>query len=215
MTRNKIKQNIDIKNHLRLKGYSLENYTNKFSLKKRKDIVIELSKNLKQYKKFAASYPNYEPHHSYYNSLLEKAHIPKKQIKAFLDGIVFEEYIYWLIKDNIILDDIMTGVSIKFNENFENEIDILMIKDNHLHSIECKFTKNFKGSEYVYKADSIIKHLDDDGKAMILTVASESPFSNGDLYRAKNNNINLYSVKTFNEKNFLNEIKRFFNLKAK
>ena len=215
MKKKKIKNNIDILNHLKLKGYNLKSFTNIFTLKKRKDVIQNLTKNLKDYKQFAAAYPNYQFHHEYYNTFLKEINISKKKTKTFLDGVVFEEYIYWLIKDNIDVDDIMTGVSIEFEKNFRNEIDILIIKDNHLHSIECKFTKNFKGSEYIYKADSIIKHLDDDGKAMILTVSNESPFTNGDIFRAKNNNINIYSVKTFNEEKFLDEIKFFFNLKDK
>ena len=215
MKKKTIKTNIDILNHLKLKGYTLKSFTNIFTLKKRKSVVQKLTKDLNQYKKFAASYPNYESHHEYYNSFLKKINLSKKKTKMFLDGVVFEEYIYWLIKDNIDLDDIMTGVSIEFDKDFTNEIDILMIKNNHLHSIECKFTKNFKGSEYVYKADSIRKHLDDDGKSMILTVSSNSPFTNGDIIRANKNDINIYSVKSFNEEEFLNKIKSFFNLKAK
>ena len=50
---------------------------------------------------------------------------------------------------------------------------------------------------------------------MILTVSSESPFTNGDISRARNNNINIYSVQYFNEEKFLNEIKSFFYLKNK
>lgn len=215
MKKKNIKNNIDIKNHLKLKGYKLLKYTNKFELKNRKVEILELSKNLKEYKKFAANYPNHEPHHEYYNSLIKQINIPKKQRKFFIDGVVFEEYIYWLIKDNCDIDDIMTGVSIQFNEGFKNEIDILIMKNNHLHTIECKYTKNFKSSEYVYKTDSIMSHLDDDNKGMILVIGEDDFFTNGDKFRANNNDILLHSVKRFNKDKFLKQIKTFFNLDTK
>lgn len=208
----KIKKNIDIKNHLKLKGYKLKSYSNKFTLKKRKNTVLELTKNLKEYKKFAASYPNHEPYHNYYQSLIDKLSISKAQLKFFIDGTVFEEYIYWLIKDNIEVDDIMTGVNIEFADGFINEIDILLMNNNHLHFIECKFTKNFKGSEYIYKADSIMDHLDDDGKGMILTVGDKDLFTNGDKFRANNNHISLYAVNKFHDKKFLEEVKKHLSL---
>ncbi len=215
MKKKNIKNNMDIKNHLKLKGYKLTGWTDKFKLKSRKNAVMELSKNLTEYKKFAASYPNFKPHHSYYNSIVDNTNVPTQQKKFFIDGTVFEEYIYWLIKDNIEVDDIMTGVSIDFDNGFNNEIDILIIKDNHLHCIECKYTKNFKGSEYVYKVDSIMEHLDDDGKGMILTVGNEKLFTNGDKIRASRNNISLHAVDRFSQKKFLDEIKSFFNLNTK
>lgn len=83
------------------------------------------------------------------------------------------------------------------------------MKDNHLHTIECKFTDKFKTSEYLYKTDSIIDAIDDDGKGMILTV-SKKGVSHFDLVRAKKDNINIYAVKKFDEKLFLDEIRRWF-----
>lgn len=208
----RIQNNIDIKNHLKLKGYKLLQYSNKFTLNKRKNVVLGLTKSLKDYKKFATTYPNHDRSYNYYESLLEKADIPKNKKKMFLDGGVFEEYIYWLIKDNFDIDDIMTGVLIEFNEGFTNEIDILFIKNNHLHFIECKFTSRFKGSEYIYKQDSIKDYLDDDGKGMILTIGNANLFTNGDKIRAYNNNILLHAVDRFNEEKFLEDVKNWFNL---
>ena len=66
----------------------------------------------------------------------------------------------------------------------------------------------------MYKVDSIMSFLDDDGKGMILSVGNKK-LGWQDEARAKNNDINFYSVKKFNKQKFLDEIKRFFNLKAK
>lgn len=129
--------------------------------------------------------------------------------EQFIKGGIFEEYIYWLIKDNFDLDDIMTGVTIQFDKDVNNEIDILIMKENHLHTIECKFTDNFKTSEYLYKTDSIIDYIDDDGKGMILTIGTKH-IGYQDLARAKNDNINFYAVKNFYEEKFLEEFRKWF-----
>lgn len=206
----KINENIDIKNHLKLKGYNLLKYTDKFTLKNRKSTIQKLTRSLTEYKQFAKSYPYHLIEYNFYQSLIDQLDIEENRKKFFIDGVVFEEYIYWLIKDNFDFDDIMTGVCIEFDDGFVNEIDILMIKDNHLHALECKFTSNFKGSEYIYKMDSIMDCLDDDGKGMILTVGNKDHFTNGDKSRAKNNQILLYAADHFNEENFLKSIKEFF-----
>lgn len=207
-----IKNNLDIKNHLRLKGYNLKKYTNKFSLENRKDIVKKLTKDLPRYKSFAKRYPNHHEKYSDFENFINDTNIQDSQKKFFVDGGVFEEYIYWLLKENFDFDDIMTGVTIEFNQGFINEIDILIIKDNHLHTIECKFTTKFKGSEYVYKTDSIMEHLDDDGKGMILTVGNKDHFTRGDKFRAFNNKIYLYAVDQFEEGDFIGVVREFFRV---
>jgi len=211
ITTHKIKNSLDIKNHLKLKGYKLLNFTNKYTLKSRKEYILKLTSNLKEFKNYTKLYKEYKKTKGKYSKLLAK--IDKQDIN-FVKGGVFEEYIYWLIKDNIKVDDIMTGVHIEFDKDMQNELDILFIKDNHLHTIECKFTDNFKTNEYLYKVDSIMSFLDDDGKGMILTIGDKKlGFQN--KARAKYSDIDFYSTKNFNEQRFLDEIKMFFNLKAK
>ena len=205
MTKHKVTKIIDIKNHLKLKGYELISYTNRFTLEKRKPYIKEITKDLAQFKNFTITYKP-KPKKSYYRNLIEEMGDKREQ---FVKGGIFEEYIYWLLKDNIPFDDIMTGVTIEFEENVMNEIDILMMKDNHLHTIECKFTDNFKTNEYLYKTDSIIDAIDDDGKGMIVTIGDKQ-LGIQDLARAKKENINFYAVKHFNEKLFLDEVRRWF-----
>ena len=54
------------------------------------------------------------------------------------------------------------NVKVEFAQALQNEFDILMMKDNHLHVIECKLRKSVPGEDYVYKLDSVIDYLDDD-----------------------------------------------------
>lgn len=206
MTKHKVEKIIDIKNHLRLKGYDLINFTNKFTLERRKPFIKEITKNLPEFKNFANTYKKTESTKGFYKSLI---HQMGNNSEQFIKGGIFEEYIYWLIKDNFDLDDIMTGVTIQFDKDVNNEIDILIMKENHLHTIECKFTDNFKTSEYLYKTDSIIDYIDDDGKGMILTIGTKN-IGYQDLARAKNDNINFYAVKNFYEEKFLEEFRKWF-----
>ena len=218
-----IKNNIDIKNHLKLKGYKLLDYTNKFELINRKEDILELTKDLVKYKKFANAYPHkVNSNMKRFKSIIENINIPEEDKVVFVKGTVFEEYIYWLIKDNLNFDEVMTAVSIEFAKDFKNEIDILMIKDNHLHSIECKFVRKLDGEHFVYKTDAIIDYLDDDGKSMILSIGNDkkelnprknkySPqFTYGDLGRAENSNIKIHHYKELNENKFLDDVYQWF-----
>lgn len=199
ITKHKIEKIIDIKNHLRLKGYDLISFTNRFVLERRKKYIKEITQNLSQFKIFANNYTKISSSKGFYKKLIQQIGEDKEQ---FIKGGIFEEYIYWLIKDNFEIDDIMTGVTVQFEKYVNNEIDILIMKDNHLHAIECKFSDNFKTSEYLYKTDSIIDYIDDDGKGMIVTVGNKS-IGHQDMARAKHNNINFFAIKEFDEYKFL------------
>lgn len=208
MSKHKVGKIIDIKNHLRLKGYDLISFTNRFTLERRKPLIKEITQNLSQFKNFANTYTRTESSKGFYKGLIQQMGENKEQ---FVKGSIFEEYIYWLIKDNFDVDDIMTGVIVQFDKDVNNEIDILIMKDNHLHTIECKFTDNFKTSEYLYKTDSIINYIDDDSKGMILSVGNKN-IGHQDLARAKNDNINFYAVKEFDKIDFLSKVKSWFNV---
>jgi len=89
-------------------------------------------------------------------------------------GFLYEYYIYNLVK-RLNYDDIATGVKVVDNYNgdaFENEFDILIMKDNHLHMIECKARDDFGQntvSSFVYKLDSVRTTLDEDANMLFLT----------------------------------------------
>jgi len=223
INRIKIKNNTDIKNHLRLKGYSLLDYSNKFELQNRKDDILRLCENLTELKelgsKLQESKLNNVSGYEKYKKILKK--LNQSNNVSFIQGTVFEEYIYWIIKDNFDFDDVMVGLKIEFEKDFENELDIVMIKDNHLHTIECKFVNYIKGEHFVYKTNSIIDYLDDDGKAMILSIGGDNTkitnsgnkklqFTIGDQARASNGNIKIHQNKTFKKSKFIEDVKKHF-----
>ena len=218
-----IKNNSDIQNHLLLKGYEILKVPQSLDLLRRKEVVYKLAENLTRYKEFA----NLRQHKSAdmisgykdYKTLLQS--VNKLDNQYFIQGTVFEEYIYHLIVDNFDFDDVMTGVKVQFEEAVENEFDILMIKDNHLHTIECKFKRDLDGEPFVYKTELIKDYLDDDGKAMILNIGGDNEnfnkgkfgevkFSRGDKARAHYGDIAIHQSKEFNEKAFLRAVREWF-----
>lgn len=104
-------------------------------------------------------------------------------IKNTQTGFLYELYIYNIIK-HLNFDDIKIGVKVKdfYSEDFfiENEFDILIMKENHLHMIECKFREDFSFKEinnFIYKLDSVKSTLDDDASIIFI--------SDSDIYDAK------------------------------
>jgi hypothetical protein len=96
-----------------------------------------------------------------------------------------------------------------------------LIKDNHLHVIECKLRKSVPGEQYIYKLDSVIDYLDDDGKGMIVVIGGENnrhtssgnakkSFTNGSLMRANSANIKIHHSKVFNKNKFLEDVRNHF-----
>ncbi len=223
MVKNKL-NSLKIEDHINLKGYKILSYTKHNTLKSRKDVVLKLTEDLKRYKEFTTliqqnSFENINGFEDY-KSLLKS--IDKEKDKPYIQGGVFEEYIYWLMK-KLPFDEVMTGVEIEFADNFKNEFDLLMMKNNHLHAVECKFVNNINGTHYIYKVNSLIDYLDDDGKAMVLSVGGENEtftktgkrkiqFTRGDRSRAYYGNIQIFQTKNFVEDIFLKEVRRFFDL---
>ena len=222
MEKFRIKESMDVRTHLIMKGYSILEASDKRALEWRKAHIMALTKDLVRYKSFAdrmgkEGYDNVQGYDDY------KSHIEAMDDSRqhFIQGTVFEEYIYHLIKDNFEFDDVCTGVKVRFEEGVENEFDILMIKDNHLHTIECKLVSGLNGEHYVYKTELIKEYLDDDGRAMILSVGADNvrrtksgnkriQFTRGDRARARYGEIDIHQVKVFDEAVFLRDVEDWF-----
>ncbi|PWE20001.1 hypothetical protein DF188_08795 [Aliarcobacter skirrowii] len=223
MNKKNITKNKDILTHFILKGYELLSMGNKIEAFKRKNIVMNICKDLEKYQEFASmiQHKNFDEIEGYSEIKNQLEKLDKLNDKMFIQGTIFEEYIYWLIVDNFDFDHIMFNVKVQFAPLLQNEFDILMMKDNHLHVIECKLRKFVPGEDYVYKLDSVIDYLDDDGKGMILVVGAENKrttnfgniktsFSNGTKARAKTSEILIHHTKTFDKNQFLKDIKNHF-----
>lgn len=223
MQKKTITQNKDIYTHFLLKGYGLLSSGNKIEAFKRKSIVLQLCEDLSLFQDFAR-----EIQHKKYDKIKGFSQIKELLFKIdkledtmFIQGTIFEEYIYWLVEDNFDFDQVMFNVKVEFAPALLNEFDILMIKDNHLHVIECKLRRTVPGEEYIYKLDSVIDYLDDDGKGMIVVIGGDNEqytglgnlkksFSHGSIMRANSADIKVHHSKIFNKQNFLDDVKKHF-----
>lgn len=180
----KIDQIIPIEDHFLLRNIVIENKADKKFVKKNKHHIISLfEKHKNEFKNFA-NYVQKENNPTLNNAKFKNINkiisiLGIKNLKAsqgLITGGLFEYYIF-LKLDELDFDDIEIGVSVKKyinNRDFiPNEFDILFMKDNHLHMIECKFTKNVKEDQLVYKYMGLKSLLDDDGKICILTGHNE------------------------------------------
>ena len=88
----------------------------------------------------------------------------------YLTGGWFEEYVYYLIKNNIHPDDMAIGVHIDGITEIKhnNELDVCFIKNNQLYVIECKsgIASDSMFNEIVYKVSAL--------KEVLLGVACHS-----------------------------------------
>jgi len=136
---------------------------------------------------------------------------------SVFDGNFFEYYIASKIYD-LDVDDILINAQLikklPQNKKIKNEFDILIMKDNHLHMIECKYKKAIKKKEFellIYKYSTLKHFLDDDGKNILLYYKAVLQSEQSNLFhRAKYNDILLIDNITKND--FVLKIKEFLNL---
>jgi hypothetical protein len=137
--------------------------------------------------------------------------------QQFIQGALYELYVAALLMETDI-DDIEVGVKIYDKEENLNEFDVLFMKDNHLHMIECKMT-HAELNELVYKYAALQDLLDNDGKMALLTKNQDYTLNSivqqrhHALRRAKGNNILVRGSAYGNEEKFYEDMEHFFHLK--
>lgn len=185
----KIKGSLSIEDHFLLKGLSITQKGNKeFAHKYQKQILELFNNHANEMELLNKDITNQNTHHKteYPRALqlVKSMGLDEQRDIPLITGGLFEYYIYLLIKD-MGFDDIEIGIKIKQPLNniigVENEFDILLMKNNHLHMIECKFRK-MKKRDIVYKYASLINLIDDDSMMMILT---NDDVYNHDIYDTK------------------------------
>lgn len=97
------------------------------------------------------------------------------QIKEMLceAGKLYEIYIYYLLKESLLFDDIENDVTVSCNGNpFTSEIDIILTKGYDSLFVECKATTNLI-NEYYEKLNNIVNRYGNQTKAVIITDSLE------------------------------------------
>lgn len=184
LTKHKIINNLNIEEHFLLKGYSLEKKEFKNFAQTHENTIKELFEKeheaFEEYLKIPRNkYKTVKklPDGTIKNMLLKLNQENTPSHDSFITGGLYELYIFNLIK-GLDYDDIEVGLIVKrecCKSSIKNEFDILLMKDNHLHMIECKYrdySKKNKPDELVYKYIALSEVIDEDGK-MIMVVKNK------------------------------------------
>lgn len=221
---------MSIKDHFLLKGLSISTTEDKEFAHTNARYIQELFQNhrteFKELKRDITNNAIKEINYPSVIELLKLMGLDAKVHKKEITGGLFEWYVYLLVKD-LGFDDIEVGVIVedKFSNklSIKNEFDILLMKDNHLHMIECKFTSRIDLQALVYKYSSLINLIDDDGKMMILTEKGDYCYNLYDTQtpglenhrRALSNKILIRSSIPQNRLKFIDDVKSYFSLHKK
>lgn len=230
----KVDDSISIQDHFLLKNLKMHSIGDKSFALKHKDTILELfeNQNLKDRLKLFMHYLQATPIPSFdkFRDIAPYLHtlgVQEDELKSnlsLISGGLFEYYIFLKLA-HLNFDDIEIGLSVKqFLDklNFlQNEFDILIMKNNHLHMIECKYTNNIKLDQLVYKYMALKNLIDDDGKIIIVTAHDEFmpklEGSNKTFYlhhkRAKANKMLLLGNPLQDIDKFVEVVEEFFELK--
>jgi hypothetical protein len=214
MKRNKIKKSVPIIDHFLLKGVDINSKgTKSFALRYEEEIKELFEEYHYEYRgfKFELTTKNKLPSRKDFPNIyylfdkmnLTSRNLNDKTLFQILTGDMFEYYVYLLVRD-LGFDDIEIGVEIE-DGGVRNEFDILLMKDNHLHVIECKHRgfKTLDLEELIYKYATLRRVVDEDAKGVIVTLINK--YSKNFINRALSQNIALFG---FN-KNLQQNIKKF------
>ena len=246
MTTEPLPSKIDLESYLTLLDYKILTKLTKSQLQKRKEYISALYDKVSLFKKVRLSLvaeslgqkDDFDRSMStgILNSLehlniVDSHHKLIKSEQKTLQGDLFEEYVFWLC-EALNPDDIMMGVRIDFDdEKLEprserrviNEFDILMMHNNRIYTVECKFSKQLEGLEIIFKYDAIIDYFGKASKAVIANISSKpkepyigtkssSNFKHSTLRRARLAGVSVYHETELNPIKFQNLIRNFFHI---
>ena len=188
---------MSIKDHFALKGFTVETVEEKsFAHKYAKQIKNLFEEYYDEFvllkKDITLSKVNQKKEYKHALQIIKELKLDVGTQQKEITGGLFEWYVYLLVKD-LGFDDIEVGAVVlghfSSKSTIKNEFDILIMKDNHLNMIECKFTKRVDIQALVYKYSTLINLIDDDGKMMILTDKDTYSY---DLYQNTEPKLALY-----------------------
>jgi hypothetical protein len=247
MRTEKLKSNINIESYLTLLNYNIKMQSSSSELLPRKKYVLELYKKESLFKKVrnavvakALGQP-YDFDLSMAKDMLETLRHLKivdehynliRNQQKVLQGDLLEEYMFWLC-EALNPDDIMMGVKIDFEDEKSephaqyrvmNEFDILMMHNNRIYTVECKFSQHLEGLEIIYKYDAIIDYFGKASKAIIVNISSKPKesylgskvsgnFKHSTLRRARLAGVSVYHESQVNVIKFQNLVRNFFHIK--
>ncbi len=139
----------------------------------------------------------------------------EKEYTRLLTGGWFEEYVYLLLKEKLILneDEIMLSVDLKIN----NEIDVLFVRNNSIYLVECKTGlkdgKRSLLSDTIYKINSISKQFGLRVRSIIFTIDPLIRDKKGNIKCDYKKKMEIFSTDIIDRDILLDEQKLNYELK--
>lgn len=173
-----IKHKVSIVDFLESYGYEVRLKRDTKWIDAHKEEIYTIFAHYKHYReiRYAQSLKGHE--HNQLYTVFQKLHIFDEnghlKDKGYLEGGLFEDYIYLIVKE-LGFDDVLVGAEIIFdriketNTLLNNEFDILAFKNNRLYLFECKFTKSFVLNDLIYKYMALKEYIKNDSKGVIIT----------------------------------------------
>jgi len=246
MTTAPLGSKLDIESFLTLLDYKILTKQTKSQLQNRKKYIFELydkvslfqkvrqslvAESLGQKDDFDRSMSTEILNSLQHLNIVNTNHKLIKSEQKTIQGDLFEEYVFWLC-EALNPDDIMMGVRIDFDDEHHepryerrviNEFDILMMHNNRIYTVECKFSKQLEGLEIIFKYDAIIDYFGKASKAVIANISSKpkepyigtkssSNFKHSTLRRARLAGVSVYHETQLNPIKFQNLIRNFFHI---
>jgi len=169
-------KNLKLNDYLTLLNYEIESKKTAKDILKYKNAVLGLFKNYPVFKNQRVLLKQNRLKSLYYKNLFKKAGVViNGNINLQrLNGDIFEEYVFWNLYQ-LDVDDIWLNVKLisekEEEETIKNEFDVLMIKDNKIYIVECKFGNlAIKPDELIYKSDSLLSLFGEDTKGVIIYI---------------------------------------------
>lgn len=238
LTKTKIRSNLDIENYVTMLNFKIMDIQRSKNMVFRKNHVHSLFSDYNRFLNLRNALVSkkknfdYKSHIDLLNILhsmdiVDEAYqlIPSQQ--QYLQGGLFEEYIFWLV-ESLGFDDIALGVKIDFEqlpvETFStrimNEFDILITHNNRLYTIECKMVNKLDGLGYVYKYDAIIDIFGVGSKAILLNISPQemnpyldtntsSNFNVSSIRRGKMKDIDVYHANNIDPTHLKEAVSQF------
>lgn len=222
-----IKSQMSIQDHFLLKGINVTKVEDKtFAHQNAAHIKTLFSNYLDEYKGLKRDLTRGVLKEEKYPRAMQLIKLMKLDLKTQqkdITGGLFEWYVYLLVKD-LGFDDIEVGAVVEqefTNQTvIRNEFDILLMKDNHLHMIECKFSFNVDITELAYKYATLLNFIDDDSRMIILT---ENYDYKPDLYNSQKQGLESYRRAYVNriivrnsiskhKEQFIDDVKSYFGV---
>jgi hypothetical protein len=232
-----------IRDYVTLLGYRITAAQTRSDLLPRRDQLTRLCRETERFRalRYALLYPEKNRRFSFkpYGDLLSilrrlkivRGHRLIPSAQKTLGGDLFEEYVFWLV-ESLGFDEVLQGVKVDFDTHSDeplhqhrvfNEFDLIMIHNNRLCTIECKYATRLDGLKIVYKYDAIIDYFGLASRALILNISSRpkepyhdmntsANFRHSTLRRAHRAHIHIHHVDRLDPQTFREVVEEFFEI---